>query len=162
MKTLWIGMILSTVCTVFFAMDVFGDIVLGKEIPNEQIHNILELIIVIISIASFIYHCRELLRFTKRQSKMSDQVRVASGEFSEVIRELFDQWKLSPSEKEVAILLIKGLSFAEIAEARNAKEGTVKAQSNAVYRKADVKGARELLALLFDELLSDVSVTNIG
>lgn len=142
----------------FFAMDVFGDMVLGREFPNEVTHNILELGVVILSLTSFLFHFREIMRLSKRQHKINDQIRVASGEFTEVIQTLFDEWKLTPSEKDVAIFLIKGLSFPEIAEARNAKEGTVKAQSNAVYRKAGVNGARELLALLFDELLSDISI----
>ena len=74
-------------------------------------------------------------------------MRVASGEFSQVIEALFDEWKLTPAETDVAIFLVKGMSFSEIAIARSAKEGTVKAQSNAIYRKAGVKGRHELLAL---------------
>ncbi|MCF6216627.1 MAG: hypothetical protein L3J58_10695 [Emcibacter sp.] len=155
---LWIGMILSTVCTAFFALDVFGDIVLGRDFPNENIHNIFELFVVILSLGAFIFHIRELNLFFKHHHKINDQMRVASGKFAEVIGALFDEWKLTPAEKDVAIFLIKGMSFSEIALARNAKEGTVKAQSNAVYRKANVKGCHELLALFLDELLSDVSV----
>lgn len=158
MTVLWVGMALSTVCTVFFAIDVFGDMVLGREFPNEQTHNLLELFVVILSLLSFIFHVRELTKFFTQHQKMNDQIRVASGEFSLVIHALFDEWRLTPAEKDVAIFLIKGLSFAEIAEARNAKEGTVKSQSNAIYKKANVKSSRELLALLFDELLTDVSL----
>lgn len=158
MTILWIGMTLSTVCTIFFAMDVFGDIVLGKEFPNEQTHNMLELFVVILSVTSFIFHIREIIRFSKRHDKINDQIRVASGEFAQVIQALFDEWGLTHAEKDVAIFLIKGMSFSEIAIARESKEGTVKAQSNAVYRKAGVKSCRELLALLLDELLTDVSI----
>lgn len=158
LTTLWTGMILATVSTLFFAIDVFGDIVFDREFPDEKTHNILELIVVILSLVAFVFHFRELKRFFKHHHKMEDQVRVASGEFSQVINGLFVEWKLTPAEMDVAIFLVKGLSFSEIAEARNAKEGTVKAQSNAIYRKADVKGRHELLALFFDELLSDISI----
>lgn len=155
---LWIGMALSTVCTVFFAVDVFGDMVLGREFPDENTHQILELIVVILSSVSFIFHFRELRRFFKQHYKIKDQMRVASGEFSRVITALFIEWQLTPAEKDVAIYLIKGMSFAEIATIRQAREGTVKAQSNALYRKAGVKGCHELLALFLDELLTDISL----
>ncbi len=155
---LWIGMVLSTVCTLFFAMDVFGDMVLGREFPTKNTHHILELLVVILSLVSFVFHFRELKRFFKQHHKIKDQVRVASGEFSQVIDGLFIEWELTPAEKDVAIYLIKGMSFAEIATIRNAKEGTVKAQSNALYRKAGVKGCHELLSLFLDELLTDISI----
>lgn len=151
-------MLLSTVCTVFFAMDVFGDIILGREFPNEEIHNIIELFVVVLSLAAFVYHFRELNIFFKRHHKMKDQMRVASGEFAQVIEGLFEEWGLTPAERDVAIYLIKGMSFSDIATIRNAKEGTVKAQTNAIYRKADVKGCHELLALFLDELLTDISL----
>lgn len=148
---------MSTVCTLFFAIDVFGDMVLGTEFPNKQIHHILELLVVIVSLSAFIFHARELNIFFRQHNKMKDQMRVASGEFAQVIEALFDEWKLTASERDVAIFLVKGMSFTEIAGARNTKEGTVKAQSHAIYRKANVKGRHELLALFFDELLSDIS-----
>ena len=154
---LWIGMVLSTVCTLFFAMDVFGDMVLGTEFPNKQTHHIFELLVVIVSLSAFIFHIRELKIFFRQHNKMKDQMRVASGEFTQVIEALFGEWNLTVAERDVAIFLVKGMSFSEIAAARGAKEGTVKAQSNAIYRKAGVKGRHELLALFFDELLSDIS-----
>lgn len=155
---LWLGMVLSTVCTVFFAMDIFGDMVLDREFPTQNTHHIAELFVVVLSLVSFVFHFRELKRFFKQHRKTRHQVRVASGEFAQVIETLFTEWELTPAEKDVAIYLIKGMSFADIATIRNAKEGTVKAQSNALYRKAGVKGCHELLALFLDELLTDISL----
>ncbi len=43
--------------------------------------------------------------------------------------------------------------MAEIAEARGSAEGTVKAHSAAVYRKAGVTGRLQLLSLFVDELV---------
>lgn len=61
----------------------------------------------------------------------------------------FDQWGL------VAVLSIKGLSIAEIATMRNTREGTVKAQNAAVYRKAGVSGRPQLLSLFIEDLMTD-------
>ncbi len=52
--------------------------------------------------------------------------------------------------------LSMGVSFKEISLTRNSKEGTVKAQANAIYKKAFVTGRNELAALLLDEFLSEV------
>ena len=58
------------------------------------------------------------------------------------------------TEKEVAWLLIKGLSIQEIADARNTKIGTVKSQSNAVYQKAGLQGRAELVSYFVEDLLA--------
>lgn len=155
-------MVLSTVCTIFFAMDIFGDIVLGRELPSESTHHAIELFVVILSLSAFIFHIRELNFFFKRHHKIKDQIRVASGEFAQVIEVLFGEWKLTPAERDVAIFLIKGINFSDIATFRNAKEGTIKAQSNAIYRKAKVKGRHELLALFLDELLTNASTRQMN
>jgi hypothetical protein len=53
----------------------------------------------------------------------------------------------------VALFAIKGLSTQEIAALRATSEGTVKAQTNAIYRKAGVNGRPQLLSLFIEDLL---------
>ncbi len=65
----------------------------------------------------------------------------------------FAEWSLSPAECEIALLLLKGLSFKVIAEARNTSERTVRQQSLAIYRKAGVTGRAELSAFFFEDML---------
>ena len=55
----------------------------------------------------------------------------------------------------MATLAIKGLSIAEIAALRETKEGTIKAQSAAIYRKAGVTGRLQLLSLFIEELMAE-------
>ena len=43
----------------------------------------------------------------------------------------------------------------EIAGLRNTSEGTVKAQTNAIYRKAGVTGRPQLLSLFIEDLMRD-------
>lgn len=151
--TLWVGLALSSVCTAFFALDVTGDILFDGDFPGGKLHLALEIFVVTVSASAFAFHIRELSRFSRRHQKISDQVRVASGQFADVIEELFTAWQLTPAERDVAILVVKGIGFREIGEARGAREGTVKAQANAIYRKAGVSGRHELVALFLDELL---------
>jgi DNA-binding CsgD family transcriptional regulator len=64
----------------------------------------------------------------------------------------FDRWGLSPAEREVGLLLLKGLSLKEAAEARQTSERTVRQQALAVYRKAGVAGRAELSAFFLAAL----------
>jgi len=65
----------------------------------------------------------------------------------------FGQWQLSPAERDVALLLLRGLSYQQIASSRNAAEGTVRQQALSVYRKAGLSGRSELAAFFLEDLL---------
>ena len=70
----------------------------------------------------------------------------------EIERQLIS-WKLTASEKEVAFLLLKGLSLKEIADIRKTSEKTARAQSTAVYEKSGLSGRSELAAFFLEDLL---------
>jgi DNA-binding CsgD family transcriptional regulator len=89
----------------------------------------------------------------RRQAE--DRLRAARGAFYEVIEERFDSWSLTPAERDVALMSIKGFSTKEIARLRNTSEGTTKAQTAAIYRKAEVGGRAQLLSLFVDEFMGD-------
>jgi DNA-binding CsgD family transcriptional regulator len=72
---------------------------------------------------------------------------------SEAIERQFAQWGLTGSEQEVAFLLLKGLSLKEVAAVRGVAEKTIRKQSLAIYRKADVAGRAELSAYFLEDLL---------
>jgi DNA-binding CsgD family transcriptional regulator len=65
----------------------------------------------------------------------------------------FERWALSPAEKEVGLLLLKGLSHKEIAEVRSITEATARQQARAIYRKAGLSGRNDLAAFFLEELL---------
>ena len=96
---------------------------------------------------------REILRLMRRNRELNAQVRAASGEFHTLIQDYFEDWGLTAAERDVAMFSIKGLSIAEIATARGSSEGTVKAHSAAVYRKAGVSGRHQLLSLFVEGLI---------
>lgn len=65
----------------------------------------------------------------------------------------FERWALSPAEKEVSLLLLKGLSHKEIAEVRSITEATARQQARAVYKKAGLSGRNDLAAFFLEDLL---------
>ena len=64
-----------------------------------------------------------------------------------------DRWELSAAEKEVALLLLKGLSHKEIAAARSITEATARQQARAVYKKSNLTGRNDLAAFFLEDLL---------
>lgn len=98
----------------------------------------------------------------QRNQKVEGQLRAASGAFNEMLQERLTDWGLTPAERDVALFAIKGLSTQDIAALRNTSEGTVKAQTNAIYRKAGVSGRPQLLSLFIEELMGDTLVQTEG
>lgn len=69
------------------------------------------------------------------------------------IEKQFARWGLTPAERDVALLLLKGLSHKEVARARRTGERTVREQARAVYQKAGLSGRSELSAFFLSDLL---------
>lgn len=73
------------------------------------------------------------------------------------IDDQLERWGLTQSEKEVALLLLKGLSSKEIAGVRGVAEKTVRHQALAIYRKSGLGGRAELAAFFLEDLLLPMS-----
>jgi DNA-binding CsgD family transcriptional regulator len=82
----------------------------------------------------------------------------ASSAFMDMLTQRFDEWGLTAAERDVAMFAIKGLNVQEIAALRATSEGTVKAQTAAIYRKANVTGRPQLLSLFIDDMMGNSRV----
>lgn len=74
----------------------------------------------------------------------------------------FDRWGLTPAEREVALLMLKGLSHKEIASIRDASESTVRQQARAIYGKANLTGRAALSAFFLEDLLLPINPAEIA
>ncbi|PPB80480.1 DNA-binding CsgD family transcriptional regulator [Albidovulum inexpectatum] len=97
-----------------------------------------------------------LRRALADRRRAEERLRRASSAFGELLMERFDEWGLTAAERDVALFAIKGLSTAEIAAIRGTSEGTIKAQTNAIYRKAGVSGRPQLISLFLEDLVHDL------
>ena len=61
-------------------------------------------------------------------------------------------WGLSKAETEVAILVVKGFSNAEIANMRGSALSTVKSQLGSIYQKSGLENRYQLIAFITDEV----------
>lgn len=65
----------------------------------------------------------------------------------------FDDWALTPAEKETAMFLLKGYSHKETASLTGRGERTVRQHAVSVYRKSGLSGRAELAAFFFEDML---------
>ncbi len=72
---------------------------------------------------------------------------------SALINQQLTSWGLTPAEREVAFLLLKGMSLKEIALLRDTSEKTARVQSTAIYAKSGLNGRSELAAFFLEDLL---------
>lgn len=74
----------------------------------------------------------------------------------------FDRWGLTPAERDVGLLLLKGLSHKEIAGLRSVSERTVREQARALYKKGDLSGRADLAAYFLEDLLLPTELAGKG
>jgi DNA-binding NarL/FixJ family response regulator len=130
-------------------------------------HLIVEAIVIVLSLGGVIYLLLELFKRQRELSQLRVQLhkteehlsesrehlRQASRQYTQVIQQQFTDWEFTPSEREVGILLLKGLTFDEIAKVRQTKGKTVRQQATVIYRKSGLGGRHEFAAWFFEDFL---------
>jgi DNA-binding CsgD family transcriptional regulator len=66
----------------------------------------------------------------------------------------FEAWGMTVAEREVGLLILKGLSHKEIASLRATTEATVRQQAQAIYRKASLPGKTAFSAYFLEDLFT--------
>ena len=138
-----IGIILAVqvVCAVFFISDILSAYVgISTDPLPWEVRELMEIGAAAGLGIGVVFGAVALWRAHQQRHAAEQRLRRASGAFMELLDERFTHWRLTPAEADVALFAIKGMSTAEIAALRGTSEGTVKAQTNAIYRKAGVSG----------------------
>ncbi len=65
----------------------------------------------------------------------------------------FEKWSLTDAEMEIAWMLLKGLSFKEIATVRNRSERTVRQQAQSIYAKSKLQSRSDLAAHFLEDFV---------
>lgn len=146
----------QALCAVFFVSDILASVFGLRSTPiSWELRELLEIGAAVGLVLGLVLGGLVLRRVIQERNLARERLRRASGAFMELLEERFDDWRLTPAERDVALFAIKGMSTIEIAALRSTSEGTVKAQTNAIYRKAGVSGRPQLLSLFIDELMRD-------
>jgi DNA-binding CsgD family transcriptional regulator len=154
-----LALLVQIFCAGFFIFDILSSLFGFWTVPFDwQTREYLEIGAALGLLLGVIMGIVTLYHALWRQTRAEEQLRRASVAFMDMLEEQFAEWALTPAERDVALFAIKGLSTAEIAALRCTSEGTVKAQTNAIYRKAGVSGRPQLLSLFIDELMQDAPI----
>ncbi|NJO38049.1 MAG: hypothetical protein HC871_11095 [Rhizobiales bacterium] len=65
----------------------------------------------------------------------------------------FDRWGMSVAEKEIGMLILKGLSHKEISTLRGVTEATVRQQAQSIYQKSKLPGKTAFSAYFLEDLM---------
>ena len=149
-------LVVQLVCAFFFVSDILSSVLGLQATPIAwQFRELIEMGAALGLVIGLVLGAIALRRAMRDHRVAEEKLRRASGAFMDLLAERFADWGLTPAEQDVALFAIKGLSTQEIAQLRSTSEGTVKAQTNAIYRKAGVSGRPQLLSLFIDDLMRD-------
>lgn len=158
MERVSIGVLLVVqfVCAAFFVYDIAANLLGLRTAPLAwAVYEMIEVgaaLGLLLGVGVTAWMLAASLRARRRAES---SLRLAQGAFMDVLEEHFAEWSLTAAERDVALMAIKGLSIAETARVRETSEGTVKAQTAAIYRKAGVSGRPQLLSLFIDDMMGD-------
>lgn len=149
-------LLVQFLCTVFFVSDILSSMfgIYTRPLPWE-VRELMEIGSALGLVLGLLLGSLMLRRTIRERNEAQEKLRRASGAFMDLLEERFKEWALTPAERDVALFAIKGMTTSEIATLRATSEGTVKAQTNAIYRKAGVSGRPQLLSLFIDDLMRD-------
>lgn len=148
--------LVQALCAFFFVSDILSSFFGFSATPlSWETREYLEIAAAFGLVIGLVLGGIALRRALLQRNAAQARLRRASGAFMDLLVERFEEWGLTPAEKDVALFAIKGMSTADIAVLRVTSEGTVKAQTNAIYRKAGVTGRPQLLSLFIDDLMQD-------
>jgi DNA-binding CsgD family transcriptional regulator len=153
---LFVVVAVQVVCTLFFVWDIAASVVgLRREPMSWEARELTEIGASLGLVLGVALGAALLIRTLQRNRAMESRLRQVSGAFAQLLDERFAEWGLTRAERDVAWFTVKGMSIAEIARLRGTSEGTVKAHSNAIYRKAQVSGRTQLVSVFLEDLMGD-------
>jgi DNA-binding CsgD family transcriptional regulator len=136
--------------TVFFVYDLVLDILAGE----VDAHLLVEAIVFIICAVVLVAEWRRNSRLGMHLASARASNQKLSGQFTEYVHGALASWRLSNSEQEIAWLILKGFSFAEIASIRGVQEKTARQQATAIYAKSGCRNRSEFVAHFIQDLLA--------
>lgn len=141
-------------CALFFVSDIlFSVLGIYSRPVTWRTRELLEIGAALGLLLGFALGAVALWHLATGRRRAEQRFEKASGVFMDLLEERFRDWGLTASERDVALFAIKGMNTQEIAVLRGVAEGTVKAQTNAIYRKAGVTGRPQLLSLFIEDMM---------
>ena len=146
-----INLFLSFALMIFFVVDVITDII--NNAPRD-IHFYSEGFFVIALVYILIFQIKEIRTMEVEIKTSHQELEVLKGGLTREIEKQFNSWQLTPSEKEVAWLILKGISYSDIAKVKDISKRTVDQHSGSIFKKSNSSNRHEFVSGFIEEILT--------
>lgn len=151
----------------FVMVGVGVDLFLDRPDTWLSLHVALEVMIVLVSLGAATYlaagwyatrmrlaeEVEASHRLREERQQWEDRASDVLATLGSAISDRFDGWDLTPTERKVALMILKGLSHKRIARVTGTSERTVRQHAVAVYRKSGLNGRAALAGFFLEPLL---------
>ncbi|WP_412471847.1 LuxR C-terminal-related transcriptional regulator [Halobacteriovorax sp. RT-1-4] len=155
--------ILFLLISIFLIFDIYEDLSEGstyEHVIEEGIVMLIGLIGTAVLWFKWLFTKKENLRINSDVTKLKSDLenykqktQDLSRGLSEKINDQLNEWSLTKSEKDISLLLLKGLTIREIADIRSTSEKTIKQHCTNIYSKSNLSGRSELSAFFLEDIL---------
>jgi DNA-binding CsgD family transcriptional regulator len=143
------------------------DLILDQPTSWLSLHVLVEVTLMVVSLTFSIILWRAWNRTTRRLARAERTIAASTAErdawrrsaesvlagFSSAVERQFEVWGLTPVEREVALLVLKGHGHKQIAAQTGRSERTVRQHAVSVYEKSGLGGRAELAAFFLEGLM---------
>lgn len=161
---------------VAIALMIGADIAADYAVGSESEHILIETVVMALAAAGAVMlwkqtraarHdaarlTRDLEAARQQAERFHEEAKEALRGLGDAIDRQFARWTLTPAEREIALLMLKGLTHKEVAAVRATSETTIRQQALAIYRKAGLRNRAELSAFFLEDLLLPVADRSAG
>ena len=143
------------------------DLVLDRPSTWVSLHVLVELTLMTLSLAFSVTLWRAWNRTTRQLRRTERSLAASTADrdtwqksaesalagFSSAVERQFMKWNLTPAEREVALLLLKGFGHKQVAAKTGRSERTVRQHAVSVYEKSGLGGRAELAAFFLEGVM---------
>ena len=161
---LWVVVAITSGIAALMVVELIEDPTLTL---REILLEVIEPTLIVLAVTGVLYLLGRTQRQHQEQLTLLRDIEVARSEgaqwrtdmrellkgLSSAIDAQFERWQLTAAEREVALLLLKGLSHKEIAVLRDTSERTIRQQAQSIYGKSNLSGRAALSAFFLEDML---------
>ena len=151
-------LLVKAVAFLFFLFDIIFDV--RDHILDAAMYETFELVhllfegFAVVAIGAGIWLTFQYQSVLKEQANSAEQnLYYLRNDFDSLLRKKFESWGFTDAEREIAILVLRGFTNAQIAELRETKVGTVKVQIHKLIQKTNSASRTDFMAVFMDEFL---------
>lgn len=151
-------LVIQMISTSFFVLMLLADVFMWQNLVIPwALREVLEILSVFGMLLGVGASAVLIYLSVRHAERIDGQIEVVAGEFQKHLDRQFADWGLTPTERTVSILVMKGFSNAEIAAIRGTTESTAKSQLTSVFRKTGLSSRQQLTTHLIEDMLNAIN-----